>query len=38
VGPKINPFKERYWRQYGGGPDAKLLEQMDPAGKNPSQF
>jgi arylsulfatase len=22
VGPKINPFKERYWKQFGGGPDA----------------
>jgi len=30
VGPKINPFKERYWRQFGGGPDETLLRQMDP--------
>ncbi len=22
VGPKVNPFKERYWAQFGGGPDA----------------
>jgi arylsulfatase len=21
VGPKINPFKELYWKQFGGGPD-----------------
>jgi arylsulfatase len=21
VGPKINPFKARYWQQFGGGPD-----------------
>ena len=21
VGPKVNPFKARYWRQFGGGPD-----------------
>lgn len=20
VGPKVNPFKERYWKQFGGGP------------------
>ncbi|MEO6740190.1 MAG: arylsulfatase [Chthoniobacteraceae bacterium] len=33
VGPKINPMKELYWKQFGGGPDAKLLKQMDPAGK-----
>lgn len=33
VGPKLNPFKELYWRQFGGGPDDKLLEQMDPQKK-----
>jgi len=22
VGPKVNPFKEAYWIQFGGGPDA----------------
>lgn len=27
---KVNPFKERYWRQFGGGPDETLLRQMDP--------
>ncbi len=21
VGPKVNPFKELYWKQFGGGPD-----------------
>jgi len=21
VGPKVNPFKEAYWKQFGGGPD-----------------
>jgi arylsulfatase A-like enzyme len=31
TGPKINPFKELYWKQFGGGPDAQLLKQMDPA-------
>jgi arylsulfatase len=30
VGPTINPFKERYWRQSGGGPDEALLKLMDP--------
>ncbi len=31
TGPKINPFKARYWAQFGGGPDADLLRRMDPA-------
>ncbi|MES2791953.1 MAG: arylsulfatase [Planctomycetota bacterium] len=30
VGPKINPFKELYWQQFGGEPDAELLKKMDP--------
>lgn len=30
VGPRINPFKARYWSQFGGGPDADLLRRMDP--------
>lgn len=30
VGPKINPFKARYWQQFGGGPDQALLKLMDP--------
>lgn len=30
VGPKINPFKELYWKQFGGGPDDALLNRMDP--------
>jgi len=30
VGPKMNPFKERYWKQFGGGPTAEELRQMDP--------
>jgi len=33
--PKINPFKEQYWAQFGGGPDAALLKQMDPSPKEP---
>ncbi len=32
VGPKVNPFKERYWRQFGGSPDEQLLKRMDPTG------
>jgi arylsulfatase len=31
VGPKMNPFKERYWKQFGGGPDDALRKFMDPA-------
>ena len=29
-GPKVNPFKERYWKQFGGGPDEALRKRMDP--------
>ena len=25
VGPKVNPFKELYWKQFGGGPDEEAL-------------
>ena len=31
TGPKINPFKELYWRQFGGGPDEALQRKMDPS-------
>ena len=30
IGPKINPMKELYWKQFGGGPDQALLNRMDP--------
>ena len=30
-GPKINPFKELYWQQFGGGPSEEDLRKMDPA-------
>ena len=30
VGPKINPFKELYWKQFGGAPDEALRQRMDP--------
>ncbi len=33
TGPKVNPFKEAYWVQFGGGPTPALLNQMDPAKK-----
>jgi arylsulfatase len=35
VGPHTNSFKARYWEQFGGGPDAALLRQMDPAAQAP---
>ena len=31
TGPKINPFKSLYWKQFGGGPDDALRRQMDPS-------
>jgi arylsulfatase len=30
VPPKMNPFKELYWKQFGGGPTPELLKRMDP--------
>lgn len=29
-GPKSNPFKELYWKQFGGQANEKTLEQMNP--------
>jgi arylsulfatase len=31
VGPKMNPFKEIYWKQFNEQPDEASLRQMDPA-------
>ncbi len=31
TGPAINPFKELYWKQFGGAPDAEMLKLMDPS-------
>jgi arylsulfatase len=31
MGPKLNPFAEIYWKQFGGGPAAADYERMDPA-------
>ena len=28
--PKVNPMKELYWKQFGGGPDEKRLKRMAP--------
>jgi arylsulfatase len=30
VGPKLNPFAEEYWKQFGGGPNEQDLKRMDP--------
>ena len=29
-GPKLNPFAEKYWKQFGGSPSAEDLARMDP--------
>ena len=33
TGPKVNPFKELYWKQFGGEPDADMLKKMNPTSK-----
>lgn len=30
MGPKLNSFAERYWKQFGGGPTEADLKRMDP--------
>ncbi|MSU73466.1 MAG: arylsulfatase [Opitutus sp.] len=30
VGPRLNPFKEDYWKQFGGGPTEQELYIMEP--------
>lgn len=30
IGPKLNPFAEWYWQQFGGGPTAEDFRRMDP--------
>jgi arylsulfatase len=30
AGPQVNPFKELYWKQFGGGPDEQTLQKMEP--------
>ncbi len=36
TGPRSNPFKDRYWSQFGGGPDPALRDRMDPARQRPA--
>lgn len=31
LGPKLNPFAQRYWQQFGGGPSPQDFERMDPS-------
>jgi arylsulfatase len=31
IGPRLNPFAELYWKQFGGGPDAEDLRIMEPS-------
>jgi arylsulfatase len=31
VGPSINPFQERYYKQFGGSPTPQDLKKMDPS-------
>ena len=33
LGPYLNPFKQRYWEQFGLPRDPALLDEMDPARK-----
>lgn len=37
IGPPINPFKELYWKQFGGGPSEELRRQMNPEAKRKNQ-
>ncbi len=30
IPPRVNPYKARFWRQGGGGPDAAMAARMDP--------
>lgn len=36
VGPKVNPFKKLFWKQFGGGPGGALRKPVDPAPKKPA--
>ena len=31
IGPKLNPFKEQYWKQFGGSPTAEEAYIMEPS-------
>lgn len=30
IGPKVNPFAQRYWKQFGGGPTQTDIDRMEP--------
>jgi arylsulfatase len=34
IGPKMNPMKVLYWKQFGGGPDEAMIRKMDPDSKS----
>jgi arylsulfatase len=38
IGPKINPMKALYWKQFGGGPDAQMLQRMNPERKKGNKY
>jgi arylsulfatase len=42
VGPKLNPMKELYWKQFGGGPNEALRKRMAPGdastGESPAKL
>jgi len=31
----VNPFKEQFWKQFGGGPSEELRRLMDPTKPDP---
>jgi hypothetical protein len=33
IGPKLNPFAEWYWKQFGGGPTEADYRRMEPSQK-----
>ena len=35
AGPKVNPFKQLFWKQFGGGPSEELRRLMYPAAPEP---
>jgi arylsulfatase len=37
TGPKANPFKQLFWKQFGGGPSEELRQVMDPAAVEPTR-
>jgi arylsulfatase len=36
IGPRLNPFAESYWQQFGGGPTPEQLRRMDPTREFPT--